>query len=64
LTDKAETEIWSVGKSPDPRVKSQFLYVQQGHEYRAVARFLSDEGAEKTKAMLLSVLPHHKDEDE
>jgi hypothetical protein len=45
-------------------VKSKYLYVQEGYLYRAVARFLSDEDAERTLAMLLSVLPHHKDEDD
>lgn len=53
-------ETWSVGKSPDPRVKSKYLYVQQGSTIRAVARFLSDEDAQLTLDMLNAVLPEAK----
>lgn len=55
-------ELWSVGKSPNPRVKSKYLYVQQGSVIRAVARFMSDEDAELTLEMLKSVMPEAKDD--
>jgi hypothetical protein len=55
-------EQWSVAKSPDPRVKSKYLYVQEGSVIRAVARFLSDEAAEQTLNMLLAVLPHSEED--
>ena len=57
-----QPEIWSIGPSPLPRVKSKYLYVQEGSVIRAVARFLSEEDAQRTLAMLVAVLPEHKDE--
>lgn len=58
----SDRQVWSVGKSPRPGVKSQYLWVTTYHEtggasVRAVARFLCDEDAEMTLAMLVDALP-------
>lgn len=63
----ADREVWSVGKSWHARVKSRYLWVTTYHEdggasSRAVARFLTDEDAELTLAMLRTVLPEAKED--
>lgn len=55
-----ERETWSVGNSPVKGVKSKYLYVQVGTVIHAVARFMSDEDAQRTLDLLNAVLPEAK----
>ena len=47
--------ILTVGGHPDKRLKSKWLYLQQGSVHKTLARFTSDEAAEDFLDILVSV---------